>query len=348
MNRKPTTSDAVAARRIGWTIGLAALTVIGLIGAAAIAQRSQPDSPAGAVQPGPRDGAVQPRPANPLDGARAYRYLEAICALGPRYSGSPGMRQQQDLLTKHFEQLGGKVTRQEFTAKDPRDGRDVGMANLIVTWHPERQERILICAHYDTRPLPDRDPNPIRRRSGTFIGANDGGSGVAVLMELAHLMPAFDRAVGVDFVLFDGEELVYEADADIELYFLGSEHFAREYVARPPQHKYRWGVLLDMVGDASLQISIEQNSYSWPDTRPLVNQIWGTAQKLGVREFIPRANHFIQDDHLALREIAKIPTCDIIDFDYDPWHTTADTPDKCSPASLAKVGWVVFEWLKTQ
>jgi Zn-dependent M28 family amino/carboxypeptidase len=257
------------------------------------------------------------------------------------------MEKQQALVRQHFEQLGGKVTLQKFHAANPLGGANVPLANVIVEWHPERTERILLAAHYDTRPLPDRDPDPVQRRSGVFIGANDGASGVAVLMELAHLMPEWKGDLGVDFVLFDGEELVYVERRDP--YFLGSTWFAKQYVRQPPGHKYRWGVVLDMVGDADLQIYQEQYSTSWRDTRPLVKEIWSTATRLGVDEFIPRARHFVRDDHIPLRNIAKIPTCNIIDFDYMTWwHTTMDTPQRCSPASLAKVGWVVHEWLRGQ
>jgi hypothetical protein len=164
------------------------------------------------------------------------------------------------------------------------------------------------------------------------------------MMELAHHMPQLQSKYVVDFILFDGEELVYDGDRDP--YFIGSEHFAKQYRDQSPEHKYRWGVLLDMVGDADLQIFQEENSVTWRDTRPLVAQIWGLAQRLGVREFIARPKYFIRDDHLALRNIAKIPTCDIIDFDYPYWHKEGDTPDKCSGESLAKVGWVVYEWMK--
>jgi hypothetical protein len=103
-----------------------------------------------------------------------------------------------------------------------------------------------------------------------------------------------------------------------------------------------------MVGDADLQVYQEQFSVSWRETRPLVAQIWGTAQRLGVKEFIARAKHVVRDDHLPLRNIGRIPTCNIIDFDYPAWHTTADTPAQCSGESLAKVGWVVYEWLRSQ
>lgn len=293
-------------------------------------------------------GRVPARPQNPLDGLRAFRYLEQICALGPRPSGSAGMQKQRELVREHFEKLGGKVTLQRFRAANPLGGAHVPMANVIVEWHPDRKERVLLVAHYDTRPLPDKDPDPVQRRSGEFIGANDGASGVAVLMELAHLMPKFDGAIGVDFLLVDGEELVYVEGRDP--YFLGSTWFARQYVREPPAHKYRWGVVLDMIGDRDLQIYQEKWSVSWRDTRPLVKEIWATAARLRVDEFIPRAGYEVRDDHLPLRNIAKIPTCDIIDAPqtYPAWHTTMDTPQRCAPASLSKVGWVVYEWLRGQ
>ncbi len=288
----------------------------------------------------------------PFDGERALRMLDSICALGPRFSGSPGMARQQQLLTDHFRSLGASVNRQTFQVRHPLDGSPVPMVNLIAEWHPERKVRILVCTHYDTRPLPDQDPDPEKRKSGTFLGANDGASGVAVLAELAYHMPALGGTYGVDFALFDGEEFIFNERRD--RYFLGSEYFARQYLASAPSHQYRWGVLLDMVGDTHLNIYQEPYSMSWRDTRPLVRDIWNTAQRLGVTEFIPRiGGQWIRDDHLMLHDIAKIPTCDVIDFDYAPpasrrsyWHTEADTPDKCSALSLAKVGWVILEWIK--
>ncbi|MDA0657317.1 MAG: M28 family peptidase [Planctomycetota bacterium] len=287
--------------------------------------------------------------ANPINGDRAYDMLKALCDIGPRPSGSPGMQRQQKFLTEYFQGLGFSVERQEFPAVHPLTGKPVKMTNLIVPLYPQLQERILLCAHYDTRPFPDRDPIPGGRR-GRFVGANDDASGVAVLGELAHHLRDWNREFGIDIVLFDGEELVFDERG---LYFLGSEHFAHQYVKNPPVHQYRWGVLLDMVGDAQLGIFQEKNSVAWPDTRGLVQDIWSTAARLGVREFIARPEYEVRDDHFALRNIARIPTCDIIDFYYPQppegqsyWHTRSDTPDKCSPDSLAKVGWVLLEWLK--
>ncbi len=277
----------------------------------------------------------------PFNGKRAFEYLEQLCDIGPRPSGSPGMARQQKLLEEHFRKLGGEVRFQRFQYRHPLDGSPVPMANLIVHWHPDRKERILLCAHYDTLPYPLEDPvNP----KGRFVGANDGASGTALLMEMAHVIPDLDTRYGIDFVLFDAEEFIFDMDGR---FFVGSEYFARQYAGQPPPYRYRWGVLVDMIGDADLQIYQERYSMSWPKTRQLVGQIWATAERLGVREFIHRPKYAILDDHIPLNRIAGIPTCNIIDYDYPYWHTEADTPDKCSPLSLAKVGWVLWEWLKS-
>ncbi len=276
----------------------------------------------------------------PFDGARAYEYLKRICTLGPRPSGSAGMARQREMVMEHFRQCGGQVELQSFRYRHPVDGSAVPMANVIVRWHPERTERILLCAHYDTLPFPLRDP---QNRRGTFVGANDGASGVALLMELAHRMPQLQSNYGVDFALFDGEEFIFN---ERQPYFIGSRYFAERYVKDRPPYRYRYGVLLDMVGDAKLQIYQERYSMRWKDTRPLVEDIWATARRLGVKEFIPRKGHTIRDDHLPLHNDGKIPCCNVIDFDYPYWHTQADTPDKCSALSLAKVGWVISEWLQ--
>lgn len=284
----------------------------------------------------------------PFNGERAYEHLQEICAIGPRISGSEGMQKQQDLVTRHFEALGAKVTPQELFVRHPETGERTRLANLIIEFHPDRKERVLFCAHYDTRPFPEEDPDP-RKRRGEFIGANDGASGVALLMELGTHMADYRGKYGVDFVLFDAEEFIFDRQRD--KYFLGSEHFANQYVANPPEHKYRCGVLLDMVADKELHLYQEKNSVYLRDVRPITNGIWATAQRLGVREFIARTRHEINDDHLPLNHIARIPTCDIIDFDYPRpgpmsyWHTTHDVPENCSALSLAKVGWVVHEWL---
>lgn len=284
----------------------------------------------------------------PFDGRRAFRYLEQICALGRRPSGSEGMAAQQDLLEKHFQALGATVHRQSLEYAHPQTGEPVPMTNLTVEWAPERADRVLLACHYDTLPYPLEDPHD---PFGEFIGANDGGSGVALLMALGHEIPnlltTHQTLLGVDFVFLDGEEFLFVRRGG--RYFVGSEFFARKYAAGelPYQADYHWAVLLDMIGDADLRIPQEANGLSWPDTRPLVEEIYGIARRLDVKEFVPRRGREIQDDHIMLRNVGKIPTVDLIDFDYPPWHTTGDTLERCSALSLAKVGWVVREWLKT-
>ncbi|HEY2762046.1 MAG TPA: M28 family peptidase [Pirellulales bacterium] len=287
----------------------------------------------------------------PFDGAKAYEYLKQICDLGPRPPGSAAMLAQQKLLTDYFQKLGAKVVKQEFRGRDPLSGESLPMTNLIVEWFPERKERILFCAHYDTRPYPDRDR---RNPHGKFVGANDGASGVAVLMEMGKSMPAYTGLYGVDFVLLDAEDLTYwdsATDRDTGNFCVGAEYFARNYASDPPPYKYRAAVLLDMVGGTNLRFPKEGHSVEWRDSNKIVNGIWSTAARLKVREFIPQTWGPITDDHVMLHDLGGIPACDIIcDFgpmtSYPQWHTQDDDPAHCSPLSLAKVGWVLEEWLK--
>lgn len=342
-------SRSAAARRaptgrvwIGWLV--VALAIGGGVAAWQLFGRGR-RPPAGGAASSPRVGD------SPVDGARSYTWLQRVCELGARPSGSPSMRRQQELLTEHFQGLGARVELQTFDVRHPLDGSAVTMGNLIAQWHPERPQRVLLCCHYDTRPFPDEDRSDPK---GTFVGANDGGSGVAVLAELAHHMRDLPGPLGVDFVLFDGEEFLFRRDSDD--YFRGSTHFAQQYRATPPAHRYVRGVLLDMVGDKELQLYFEKNSVQAPGGRELCQGIWKVAADLGVREFVPRVRHEVRDDHLPLIQIAGITTCDLIDFDYPRpgvlqqsyWHTTQDTPDKCSAASLGKVGAVLLEWLRRQ
>lgn len=319
----PVTASAVRTVVVAATLGLGAVTIIG---------------------PPPAAGAVEQ--AVEFSGERAFEHLQAICDLGPRPSGSAAMDRQRSLLAKHFRAAGATVTGQAFRIRDRRTGAPVHVENLLVTWHPDRRDRILIGAHYDTRPYPDRDPDDPQ---GIFIGANDGASGVALLMELAAAMPALAGPVGVDFVLFDAEEYVFD---DRDPYCLGSNFFARQYAAEARagrlQHSYRCGVVVDMVADRNLEIHQEGHSVDWPDTRPVVESIWDTARRLGVGQFVPRPKYTVEDDHVPLRMLGGIPTCDIIDFDYPEWHTTADTPAQCAAGSLEAVGRVLLEWLRTQ
>lgn len=281
--------------------------------------------------------AADPKAPDP---ARAFGYLQKVCAIGPRISGTLGMTKQQELLTAHFTSLGAKVHFQEWDTPHPVTGQPVRLKNMLVSWHPEATERVLLCCHYDTRPRPDEEQNP-RLQEAPFIGANDGGSGVAVLMELGNFLPGLPVKQGIDFLFFDAEEFIFQKPGK---FFLGSEYFATQYRNTPPPFRYSCGVLLDMVGDKDLKIWQEVNSAQMAGF--VTDSVWASAKAVGVKEFIARRKHTLNDDHLALNQIAGIPTCDVIDFDYPHWHKRNDLPAACSGESLAKVTSVMLHWIQ--
>lgn len=293
------------------------------------------------IQSTSADAAPTPVPA-PIDGDRAFKYLTQICEIGPRPAGSAANAKQRALVAAHFQKMGAKVVEQPFTGRDPRSGKRVAMANLVGSWYPERKERVVIGAHYDTRPFPDEDPDPAQKLT-PFIGANDGASGVALMMEMAHHLKTLPTSWGIDLVLFDGEELVYGHDGE---YFLGSKEFARVYVegveGRRANFEYEAGLVLDMVGGRDLQINQEPHSLNLAPK--LVREVWGVARQLKATAFRNRVGRAVMDDHLPLNN-GGIPTIDIIDFEYPYWHTAQDLPKNCSGASMAQVGRVVTAWL---
>jgi glutaminyl-peptide cyclotransferase len=284
-----------------------------------------------------QDRAVDGKPVA-FDTKRAMGYLEEVCKIGPRISGTPGMKRQQELLQKHFEKLGGKVSLQRFPARQKSQPQPIEMANLIVTWHPERQRRVLLCAHYDTRPIADEEADPKRWRQ-PFLAANDGGSGVAFFMELAHHMKELKTPLGVDFVLFDGEEYIFDRDRDE--YFLGSTHFASSYSRAG--HRYRSAVLVDMIAGKNARFYVEQNS--WFLAGPLVQEVWKIAAELKCNLFIDERKHEVRDDHLPLNRVG-IPAIDIIDFDYPHWHKLSDVPANCAGEGMEQVARVLSVWLQ--
>jgi hypothetical protein len=276
----------------------------------------------------------------PFDAKRAMGYLDALCAIGPRISATDGMAKQQELLKKHFEDLGAQVEFQKLTARQKSREQPVEMANLIVSWNPERPRHVILCSHYDTRPIADQEPNP-RKWHDPFLSANDGGSGVALLMELGNAMKDLKTQVGVDFVFFDGEEYIFDPRGD--QYFFGSEYFAAQYRKGKPKFKYTAAVLLDMIGGKDARFPIEQNS--WFQAAPLVKEVWGIAEDFKCPAFRAVEGPTVQDDHLALSR-AGIPAVDIIDFSYTHWHRLSDMPENCSGASLDQVARVLSVWLQ--
>jgi Zn-dependent M28 family amino/carboxypeptidase len=240
-------------------------------------------------------------------------------------------------LKAELEKNCDSVEVQEFSlnlAKGP-----TSFYNIIGRINPEAPRRILLCAHWDTRPTADM--NPIGFKNNPIPGANDGASGVAVLLELARV---FDERnppkVGVDIVLFDGEDY----GPGLDMMFLGSKHYARE-LHTSELARYNYGILLDMVGDKDLDIHPENHSES------SAGLIYAVAlelnEKLGYDAFKKSGSYTIYDDHLPLID-AGVPTMDLIDFTYPHWHTLADTVDKCSPESLGKVGKAVESFLRNE
>jgi len=283
-----------------------------------------------------------------FDGERSIKYLKQVCDIGPRISGSDGMKKQIELLTKHFEDLGGKVEKQEFQGRQKSKRDPVAMTNLIVSWFPERKTRILLSCHYDTRPFADQEGD--RMKWGKpFVSANDGGSGIALLMELAHHMKELPGTVGVDFVFFDGEEYVFTGPDGNDDYFLGSKHFAALFAKNSKQSgiKYSAAVNYDMVGHDGASLRVE--GHSWESASHIVLEIWKLAEAMQAKSFkFTRGfqrSLFVSDDHVSLQNVG-IPAIDIIDFDYEHWHKLTDTPDRCTAKQMAEVGNVTLAWLK--
>lgn len=268
---------------------------------------------------GAADAAATTAPE--FDGAKAMDWLQRQVAMGPRVPGTPPHAAVQKMLAGA---LGDRTQTQAFTHATAQG--DVAMANIIGQYGPTTGSRILLCAHWDTRPFADQDPTPANQ-SKPIPGANDGASGVAVLLELSRLFRASPPPVGVTIVLFDGEDW----GRTLQEMFLGARYFAEHQVGGA----FRYGILLDMIGDSDLQIFREQNSQD--RARAVVDRVWKAAADLHCGSFRDSVKYAIEDDHLPLLD-KGIPTIDVIDFDYPPWHTLQDTVDKCSSQSLKAVG----------
>jgi hypothetical protein len=268
-------------------------------------------------------------------GDRAYQYLKEQCQFGPRDPGSYGHQAFKIYLLDFASLYTNLVKSQDFIWEDTTENLRLELSNIIVSFYPDEKERILLCAHWDTRPWADKDPDPVNN-STPILGANDGASGVAVLMELAAIISKKKPKYGVDIVFFDAEDFGSEEHQD--RWCIGSNYFSRNL----GEYKASFGILLDMVGDKDLQIYKE--GYSDRYAKDIVELVWGKAEKLSLSNFRPEMKHYVIDDHLFLIQ-AGIPCIDLIDFDYPYWHTLQDTPDKCSPESLEKVGKVLLKVL---
>jgi hypothetical protein len=256
-----------------------------------------------------------------FDGERAYRHVLAQMAFGPRTPGSQAHTQTVDYIQAELERAG-------WTAQVQETSWDVFPVRNIVASRSTADPEIILGAHYDSRLLADQDPGP--GRNEPVPGANDGASGVAVLLELARCLPA--ESIPVWLVFFDAED---NGGLDRRLWIMGSRAFAAALEVRP-----RAVVIVDMIGDADLNLYYEGNS-----DRALRAEIWAQAAALGYQtEWIPETRHSLLDDHIPFLGIG-IPSVDIIDFDYPYWHTAADTADKVSARSLESVGRTLEAWL---
>lgn len=273
-----------------------------------------------------------------FDGSRAFAALKAQTDFGPRTPNSDAHKKCLAYLAAELERSAESVVKQSFTITG-YNNETLPLTNIFASFNKQAPKRVLLLAHWDSRPRADQDPNEANR-SKPVLGANDGASGVAVLLELARLMKQMPPAIGVDLLLVDGED--YGKSSDLEKYFLGAKYFTK---TMPRDYKPLFGILLDMIGDADLRIPMEQNSMKLAPQ--VLSMVWSAAQELGVSQFASVPGEQIEDDHLALNE-AGIPTIDLIDFQYPYWHTVEDTPDKCSPESLEAVGKVLVHVLYTK
>lgn len=295
-------------------------------------------------------GCSKPTAAPAFDRDRAWKDLQMQVDFGPRVPGTKAHLATRDWLVAQLTPLAAKVTLQPLSHK--LGGRDVQMWNIIADFPgtgAEPRERVLLAAHWDTRPTADHDPDPAKR-TRPIAGANDGASGVAVLLEIARQLKAHPIAHDVQIVLFDGEDYGSYPNmaANLDHMLLGSRYYADHL----PEPKPDWGILLDMVGDADLEIYREPNSERM--AKAVNDRVFAAAKALGYLKTESRPGfvdelfqYEIIDDHIAVNE-AGVPMIDLIDFNYPYWHTTSDTPERCSAESLEMVGRVVLSAISSE
>ena len=258
-----------------------------------------------------------------FSGASAFKYTQAAVAFGPRPSGSAANRQLQAYIRAQLRLLKCEVTEDPFTAKTPRG--DVPMTNIIAKFPGRSGHAIAVTGHFDTKFFPGRK----------FVGANDAGSSTGLLLELARDLSGTPRIDDVYVVFFDGEEAVGEWTDTDSVY--GSRHLAYKWKADGTLARIKALINVDMIGDKSLDILLDENSTPW-----LRKLVWNTAAELGYKAYFLDTGEKMDDDHMPFIKLG-VPSLDLIDFDYDPWHKDSDTMDKLSPKSLDIVGTVVLE-----
>jgi hypothetical protein len=265
-----------------------------------------------------------------FDGAAALGYVRRQVEFGPRIPGTAAHRAAGDWLVAQLRTRADTVIVQEWT-HTTADGKRLPMRNILARFRPGESRRVLYLAHWDSRPNADRELDPAKVALGV-PGANDGGSGVAILLGVADVLKRVPSMTGVDLLFVDGEDWgSFDTNTDV---LIGSRHFAANLPA--PNYAPLFGVLFDMVGDADPKF--EQESHSIRGAPEVVQRVWSTAQRMGHgavfsnREYGP-----ITDDHVPLIE-KGLRVIDVIDLDFAWHHTTEDTVDKVSPGTLQLVG----------
>jgi Zn-dependent M28 family amino/carboxypeptidase len=258
-----------------------------------------------------------------FDGATALRHVERLVAIGPRPAGSPAGARARDYITAELKRAGAQVRVAPFEADTP-DGR-IKMANVIGVIPGRRPDVVLLGGHYDTKAF----------REFRFVGANDGGSSTALLLELARVLAGRPREYTYWVVFFDGEEARGAWTSTDSLY--GSRHLAAELARRGPLP--RAVLVADMIGDRDLNIRREAASTPW-----LTDLVWASARRLGQSAHFLSETMAVEDDHAPFLRNG-VPAALLIDFDFPPWHTAEDTLDKVSARSLQVVGDVLLDAL---
>jgi len=264
-----------------------------------------------------------------FNGQTAFAYIEQQMAFGPRVPNTPAHDKMGDWLAAQLRQRADTVIVQAFTQKTSK-GVTLRLRNFFARFRPEATERVLLLAHWDTRPKADKSAN-LGQQQLPVPGANDGASGVAVLLGVADALKARAPGIGVDLLFVDGED--YGDFNDSTETLLGARYFAAHL---PTRYTPLFAVLFDMVGDKDLQFL--QEGFSMSKAPEVVQRVWQVANQLGYGQvFAPRAGEALTDDHVPLQQ-AGIHAIDLIDFTFPYHHTTEDTIDKVSAESLQIVG----------
>ncbi len=291
----------------------------------------------------------KPRVAVPAFNAdSAYQFVKAQLSFGPRVPNTPAHKKCAAYLENTLKRFTSDVIVQKGQVY-AYNKKALNFQNIIASWMPETKNRILLCAHWDSRPYADHDPDPANRRK-PVDGANDGASGVGVLLEVARQLALNPPPIGIDILLFDAEDYGPHqedpGDKSDEHWGLGSQYWANN--PHKPDYTAKYGILLDMVGARNATFLMEGISAQYASD--ILKHVWNTAGRIGYSSsFLYEQGGFITDDHVAINRIRHIPTINIIHLDresetgfYPYWHTTKDNLDAIDAGTLKIVGQTVL------